>query len=262
MQTLHVSISGANTPLGIETISRLLHQGHIVNLQDSDYKKIQEDLAEVLAFCTGKISNLPPNDSIETAITFFQNPSSIEFLLNIDAKMKMFIIPSNALSNFQEIPHEISTFVIHDLIHPQIDAIWGAKHFSDWLLDSKDEITDRICHWVSWRDVVDAICVIAGTNIDLPSRVDICGRRSISLETTKREFMRLLDRSKTALSSTLGIEHLTSEEENFQSTIWRKHRPDLNPLHELLTDVGKDGWHPLMGVEVSILEWIAHNLEM
>lgn len=262
MQTLHVSVSGANTPLGIETISRLLHQGHIVNLQDSEFKKIQEVLADVLAFCTGKISNSAPDDSFETAITFFQNPSSIEFLMNIDAKIKMFIIPANALLDFREIPLELSTFVIHDLIHPQIDAIWGAKHFSDWLVDSKGEINDRICHWVSWRDVVDAICVIAGTNIELPSRVDICGRRSISLESTKREFMRLLDRSKSALSSSLGIEHLTSEEENLQSTIWRKHRPDLNPLHDLLTEVGKDGWHPLMGVEVSILEWIAYNLEM
>ncbi len=71
--------------------------------------------------------------------------------------------------------------------------------------------------------------------------------------------MRLLNRSKSALSSTLGVEHLTSEIEDEQSNTGRKHRPDLKPLHDALSAAGKEGWQPLMGVEVSMLEWLAFN---
>ena len=62
-------------------------------------------------------------------------------------------------------------------------------------------------------------------------------------------------------SSTLGINHLTSETEGEQIHSGRDERPNLKPLHNALSSAGKEGWQPLMGVEVSMLEWLALNLQ-
>ncbi len=261
MRTLQVAIYGASTPLGSDTVSRLIQQGHVVGVVEEESVALQDALNDVLTHCTGKLLNINPEFSPTVAISFFMTPSSLEYLIDSNAGTKMLVSPAHAELYVQEIPEGISEIVVHDMIHQRIDANWSPAPFSAWMADEEEILDDRICYWVSWRDVVEALCILAGTRIELPRFIDICGRRSISLNASKKEFMRLLNRSKSALSSTLGVEHLTSETEDEQSNTGRKHRPDLKPLHDALSAAGKEGWQPLMGVEVSMLEWLAFNFQ-
>ena len=261
MRTLQVAIYGASTPLGSDTVSRLVQQGHIVGVVEEELVALQDALNDVLTHCTGKLLIIDQEFIPNASISFFMTPSSLEYLIDSNAGTKMLISPAHAEIYVQDIPEGISEVIIHDMIHPRIDANWSPAPFSAWMADEEDLLDDRICHWVSWRDVVEALSILAGARIELPRVIDICGRRSISLNASKKEFMRLLNRSRSALSSTLGVEHLTGETEDEQIHSGRDERPDLKPLHNSLASAGKEGWHPLMGVEVSMLEWLAFNFQ-
>ena len=261
MRTLQVAIYGASTPLGSDTVSRLVQQGHVVGVVEEELVPLQDALNDVLTHCTGKLLIIDQEFVPNASISFFMTPSSLEYLIDSNAGTKMLVSPAHAEIYVQDIPEGISEIVIHDMIHPRSDANWSPAPFSAWMADEESLLDDRICHWVSWRDVVEALCILAGTRIELPRVIDICGRRSISLNASKKEFMRLLNRSKSAISSTLGIDHLTSDTEEEQIDFGRNERPDLKPLHNALSSAGKEGWQPLMGVEVSMLEWLAFNFQ-
>lgn len=261
MRTLQVAICGASTPLGSDTVSRLVQQGHVVGVVEEELVALQEALNDVLTHCTGKLLIINPEFSPNAAISFFMAPSSLEYLIDSNARTKMLVSPAHAEIYVQDMPEGISEIIVHDMIHPRGSADWSPAPFSAWMADEEVILDDRICYWVSWRDVVEALCILAGTQVELPRVIDICGRRSISLNASKKEFMRLLNRSKTSLSSTLGIDHLTSQTDEEQIHSGRKERPDLKPLHNSLSAAGRDGWQPLMGVEVSILEWLAFNFQ-
>ena len=261
MRTLQVAIYGVSTPLGSDTASRLVQQGHVVGVVEEESVALQDTLNDVLTHCTGKLILINPEFLPNATISFFMDPSSLEYLIDSNAGTKMLVSAAHAEIYVQDIPEGISEIVIHDMIHPRSDANWSPAPFSAWMADEESLLGNRICHWVSWRDVVEALCILAGTRIELPRVIDICGRRSISLNASKKEFMRLLNRSKSAISSTLGIDHLTSDTEEEQIHFGRNERPDLKPLHNALSSAGKEGWQPLMGVEVSMLEWLAFNFQ-
>ncbi len=259
MRTLLVAIYGASTPLGRDTVSRLVQQGHVVGVVEEESVALQDALNDVLTHCTGKLRIIKSEFCPNAAISFFMAPSSLEYLIDSNARTKMLVSPAHAEIYVRDSPEGISEIVVHDMIHPRGNADWSPTPFLAWMADEEVILDDRICYWVSWRDVVEALCILAGTRVELPRVIDICGRRSISLNASKQEFMRLLNRSKSALYSTLGIDHLTNETEEEQIHSGRKERPDLKPLHNALSAAGKEGWQPLMSVEVSMLEWLAFN---
>jgi hypothetical protein len=158
---------------------------------------------------------------------------------------------------------------IHDMIHPDADENWSSNPFKQWydgtILPGTEvkDIGDEY-HWVSWRDVIEAVAILTLGNETLPPWLSICGRRTISGGETKQQFQALLNRSLKVLRNDLEIDDLVkktsfSESENKAPS---GQRPDLSRLHDALKASGsEDGWRPVHGLEVTMMEWIANKLE-
>ena len=151
--------------------------------------------------------------------------------------------------------------VIHDMYIPSGSYDWGPneieKHL-EWLVNSSGEPPyGQPRHWVHVRDVVDMFVLL----LDKPplGRIDVCGRRCWDHGTMSSELGMLYSRFKAAENNNIQLENVKIFEPNIKSTVTQE-RPDLNPIHSALQEVGAAGWHPLVPFRLGLMECMAYYL--
>ena len=266
-----VGIHGSLSPLGRELVARLLHLGCKVIVSNSAAEEINRLMPALLQHSTGGLIGGDPFNETGPLVVFSNSCGSVLAgkITDSISNRKMLIQPSHALVDDSADTEETCLIEIHDMIHPDADENWSSNPFKQWydgtILPGTEvkDIGDEY-HWVSWRDVIEAVAILTLGNETLPPWLSICGRRTISGGETKQQFQALLNRSLKVLRNDLEIDDLVkkmsfSESENKAPS---GQRPDLSRLHDALKASGsEDGWRPVHGLEVTMMEWIANKLE-
>jgi len=265
-----VGIHGSLSPLGRELTERLLHLGCEVIITDSAVEELHKLIPLVLQHSTGRLIDGDPFDEPGALVVFSDScgPELAKKITESVSIRKILVQPSHVLFDDSANAEDTCLIEIHDMIHPSADNNWCHAPFKQWYDDiilSKtvlEDIAEK--HWVSWRDVVEALSILTLGNESLPTWLAICGRRTVSGSETKRQFQTLLNRSLKVLRNDFEVDDLVKknivlESENKPPS---QQRPDLSRLHEALVASGsEDGWRPIHGLEVTMMEWIANRIE-
>ena len=266
-----VGIHGSLSPLGRELTERLLHLGCEVIITDSAVEELHKLIPLVLQHSTGRLINGDPFDE-PGALVVFSDSCGSELVRRITESVsirKMLVQPSHVLFDDSANAEDTCLIEIHDMIHPSADSNWSLAPFKQWYDDTILSKTDLIDieeekHWVSWRDVVEALSILTLGNEALPPWLAICGRRTVSGSETKRRFQTLLNRSLKVLRNDFEVDDLVKKDTVLESenSAPSQQRPDLSRLHEALMAAGsEDGGRPIHGLEVTMMEWIANRIE-
>jgi hypothetical protein len=153
---------------------------------------------------------------------------------------------------------------LRDVIIPNGGRNWGNGIMIDWIEQimsgNQPALESKTRFWVNVRDVVDAIsdiCLNEKENIP-DGNYRMCGRRSWEMGDVVDEIRVLWERYSNAINHSHTVESL-SEVPNPVRGIHSEiaERPDLSNLHDALIKSGRDGWHPLVPMRVSLMEMIA-----
>ena len=266
-----VGIHGSLSPLGRELAARLLHLGCEVIVSDSAAEEINRLMPALLQHSTGRLIGGNPFNETGPLVIFSDSygPELAGKINGSVSNRKMLVQPSHVLFNDSTNTEDTCLIEIHDLIHPDANENWSLTPFNQWYNDiilSATELKnlDEEKHWVSWRDVVEALSILTLGGEILPPWLSICGRRTVSGVETKQQFQALLKRSLKVLRNDLELDDLVkktiiSDSENKAPSL---QRPNLSHLHDALKASGsEDGWRPVHGLEVTIMEWIANRME-
>tara|TARA_B100000287_G_scaffold420679_1_gene460356 strand:- start:132 stop:815 length:684 start_codon:yes stop_codon:yes gene_type:complete len=149
--------------------------------------------------------------------------------------------------------------IIHDLIPSRIDK-WVAPELLDWVNGIEpSEVKPR--YWVSVIDAAEAISEIVRSHT-IPNAVHLCGRREWLPEDSRSEIKMLWDRTSQGHTGDFAPETLFPKDLSGMKVkkISQKQseRPDLEPLHDLLTKIGlEEGWRPLIPFRTALMSFIA-----
>ncbi|MBT6971627.1 MAG: hypothetical protein HOA04_00810 [Euryarchaeota archaeon] len=219
-----VLVLADNQPIADEFIQLLNQDGHSV------VRKLAEDVDHIVSF------SIPVDEKIEAI---------------------MVIPPSSDLIGKK------CTIVVHDLVKYGMEE-WSDLPFQEWF-DSKCQhppVHDSFNYWLSWRDTLSALIGVIFSKDPLPKKLDICGRRGMTISETFEEFKTLYHRTMRVLDSGMDAQDLEKKASVSFPIIGRSSRPNLNPLHESLLAAGRDdGWRPAYGIGVILMEWLAGKLE-
>ena len=266
-----VGIHGSLSPLGKELAARLLHLGSEVIVSDSAAEEISRLMPALLQHSTGRLIGGDPFNETGPLVIFSDScgPVLAEKITESVSNRKMLVQPSHVLFDDSADAEDTCLIEIHNLIHPDAGENWSLTPFNQWYDDIFLSVTelkdfDEESHWVSWRDVIEALSILTLGGEILPPWLSICGRRTVSGMDTKQQFQALLNRSLKVLRDDLEIDDLVkktivSDTENKAPSL---QRPDLSRLHDALKASGnEDGWRPVHGLEVMMMEWIANRME-
>ena len=154
--------------------------------------------------------------------------------------------------------------VIHDMILPgdgtEVDQSLN-RWFDSLQGGSAPLIEEGLRYWVSADEVVSAVYRLMVGGGVLPDVMHICGRRGLTHAETLAEFSVLMRRTLRIKADGVQIEDLVPMDSSMESSS-RNTRPDLAPLHGALISAGMpDGWRPMYGVGVALMQWLAWRLE-
>jgi hypothetical protein len=217
----------------------------------------------------GKLLSGDPFIEIGPLVIFSTGCGAVlsEQILLSSSTTRLLVQPSHISEDESVAMMRTSLVEVHDLIHPEAGLPWSPAPFDDWFetisQSQSPEPLQRQYHWVSWRDVVEALVTLTMAKNPLPERLTICSRRSSSAEHTLKRFTQLMNRCLRVLSNSIGHEDLLFEEEVVSEVgDPRIGRPDLAPLHDALIESGhSDGWRPRYDLDITIMEWLSNKLE-
>lgn len=153
---------------------------------------------------------------------------------------------------------------LSDVIIPNGGRNWGNGTMTDWveqiMSGEKPILKSENRFWVNVRDVVDAISILCQSDIEkIPEgRYRMCGRRSWEMEDVIDEIRVLWDRFNNSINHSHTVESLSeipSPVRGIHSE--RVEGPELRNIHQVLFELGGEGWHPLVPMRVSLMEMIA-----
>ncbi|MBK69814.1 MAG: hypothetical protein CMB53_00210 [Euryarchaeota archaeon] len=156
---------------------------------------------------------------------------------------------------------------IHDLLIPDEANGWGPSDIHELasLIRNGEDVSNLSDfvprHWLHVRDATDALSLlIMAYPGGLSGGVfDMTGRRAWRPEEILNELSILWDRFTNAVNYTHTTDSLSSIPSPVpESTGMAVSRPDLDPLHSALRELGSDGWHPLVPMRVALMEVLAH----
>ncbi len=143
------------------------------------------------------------------------------------------------------------------LVNPELDLIWDAI---DGTIDA-----EASHYWVAESDVVDAMVRIALHQPELPSRIDVAGRRCWSTRQTHHELKMLYDRTQAGSTGEFTASHLDQPPSPKISVVpidgkEQASRPELGPLHETLVQCDGHGWQPTSTLRTAMMVYLAGKL--
>ncbi len=147
--------------------------------------------------------------------------------------------------------------VVHDLLPSRADK-WLAPEIAAWASGNNCSAGSR--YWLSVVDAAEAIAEIVRSK-RTPEKLQMCGRREWLASDTKLEFEMLWNRTIQGSTGNFTPEtlfgHSISGMEAKPITHKSSVRPDLEPLHNLLLELGTDGWRPLIPFRTALMNLIA-----
>tara|TARA_B100000945_G_scaffold272144_1_gene234408 strand:+ start:1160 stop:1831 length:672 start_codon:yes stop_codon:yes gene_type:complete len=200
---------------------------------------------------------------IRVGANVVEEPKEADFTVSVgaDQKTDLAILPYGASH------HDSSMAVIlSDVIVPNGKREWDNGVILDWIdMVKRGELLNQNedpRFWVNARDVVDAlsvICLSEGTS-SLTGQVRMSGRRAWISEDVYDEIRILWERYVNAVNHSHTVDSLSGTPSPVRGIdVEKPDSPDLGPLHQVLTEISGEGWHPLVPLRTSLMELIASS---
>ena len=158
---------------------------------------------------------------------------------------------------------------LHDVL-PPARCSPGEELFRLWMEASRSQtipdFTEQHHYWCDLNDVSTMVATILRHPCD-DGTYHVSGRRGWTTAETWREFDALAQRTIAGQTGAFGTEHLTArgvpvvEAVAIEEHETQRARPDLGPLHAMLTERNGDGWRPRTPLRQSLMMVIAQLSE-
>ena len=161
------------------------------------------------------------------------------------------------------------TVHLHDVLPPVRGSDCEAM-FRTWMEASRagtlPDLDEKHFHWCDLSDVATAASVLLQDPCE-DGTYHMSGRRAWTMHETWQEYDALAQRTIAGQTGKFGTEHLTSrgvpvvEAVAIQEGETERARPDLGPLHGVLTEANGEGWRPRTPLRQSLMMVIAQLTE-
>ena len=158
---------------------------------------------------------------------------------------------------------------LHDVLPPARDSR-GEQMFRVWMQASRSQttpdLTEQHHYWCDLNDVSAIVATILRHPCE-DGTYHVSGRRGWTTIETWREFDALVQRTIAGQTGEFGTEHLAArgvpvvEAVAIDEHDAQRARPDLGPLHAMLTEVNGEGWRPKTSLRQSLMMVIAQLSE-
>lgn len=270
-----IHLTGELDGLGIDLITKLIHEGFEVTLQKEHLDRISNILrlelthlsAGVKLFDSGSLSSkdllvhLSPNHEVgDLVVEIASSCPSIVVATGLNPDMNYFHFSDTVIN-------------LHDLI-PSVDSDNFLSNNLDAILEScyqgqqERSLSDLpVRYW--WLSQQDAVTGLVGF-VKCPSLpkgiIAMCGRREWSLNDTYDQLNMLYQRTLAGASGHFSSTHLKQSPVIGAGVkpvgeIIAGKRPDLSQLHEIMLESNVDGWRPLVPLRTSLMYYLAAKLE-
>ena len=273
VRTIH--LTGRLEGLGDDFVTKLIHNGFAVTIEQEQLARIRNKLELELAHLSADIKELKRNeiDLNDIVIHFSPNYEVSDLFVDITKSCPSIIVTKGLNSQPKVLEFADTIVEVYDLIPSvscenfqsnNLDQILQSCHLEDKVVFHSD-LPERYW-WLSQQDAVSGLVGLI-TCRPLPKGVvPMCGRREWSLSDTFDQLSMLYQRTLAGASGQFSLNHLEPSPvigagvKSVADVLVGK-RPDLTNLHEAMLESSDAGWRPMVPLRTALMYYLAAKLE-
>ena len=270
-----IHLTGEIDGLGVDLITKLIHEGFEVTLQKEHLDNISNILRLELTHLSAgvKLFDSSTISSKDLLVHLSPNHEIGDLVVEIASSCPSIVVTTGLNHDLNPFQFSDTVINLHDLI-PSVDSDNFPSNNLDSILKScyqdqqESNLSDLpVRYW--WLSQQDAVVGLVGfvKCTSLPKGIiAMCGRREWSVFDTYDQLNMLYQRTLAGVSGHFSSDHLKQSPVIGAGVkpvgqITASKRPDLSQIHEVMLESNEGGWRPLVPLRTSLMYYLAAKLE-